>query len=204
VRPLAVLALLLASGLPRHWAEINSDTNQIAQDKLNTLQREGGEGRSASVFKSAHLDEPFYYYANDDNFASFAADSSNDLLPYLAWREAMYPVVSGNDAIGVLMIKDSGGGPHGYFIPVPEGIYARVKDALRRVRLDGDQRLSVASTSGGDYFLIEDGETIYKMAPCTTRTLLMLGLNDQHVEDLRFVTPKEMGPMIKRAMRGEE
>ena len=59
-----------ACGLPRHWAEINSDTNQIAQDKLNTLQREGGEGRSASVFKSAHLDEPFYYYANDDNFAS--------------------------------------------------------------------------------------------------------------------------------------
>jgi len=205
VRLFVLLVLLFAGQIPHHWAEIDSDTRRLAQDELDRLQREGGGGRNASVFKNTHLDEPFYYYASDAGFSSFAADSSNDLLPYLAWREVMFPVVSGNDAIGVLRVRDTGGGPQCYFIPVPEGIYDRLKDAVRRVRLDRDQRLSVATTaSGGDYFLIEDGTTIYRMAPCTTRTLLLLGLNDQHVEDLKFLAPKDMGPLIKRAMRGGE
>ena len=72
------------------------------------------------------------------------------------------------------------------------------------MRLDRDQVLSVATIGTGDYLLVEDGTTIYRMAPCTTRTLLLLGLNDQHIEDLKFLTPEEMGPMIKRAMRGGE
>ena len=62
----------------------------------------------------------------------------------------------------------------------------------------------VAATRGGDYLMVEDGTTIYRMAPCTTRTLLMLGLDNQHVDDFKFVDPKELVPLIKRALRGGE
>jgi hypothetical protein len=90
-----------------------------------------------------------------------------------------------------------------YFGPVPPELYRDFKEASRRVRLDRDQRLSIASTGqGGDYLIVEDGVTIYRMAPCSTRTLLMLGLKDQYINDYRFVTPNEMVPLMKRAMRG--
>lgn len=199
------LALLLASQSPRHWVDINSDTRRIADDKLDELQRQGDprSGRTATAFKSARLDDPLYYYEADAGFGSFAADSSNDLMPYFTWRSVIFPVVVGNDAVGILLFKTSLGSTC-YFAPAPPGIYEQYENAARHVRLDRDQVLSVASAGGGDYLIVEDGTTIYRVAPCTTRTLLWLGLNDQHVEDLRFVTPKEMGPLIKRALRGGE
>ena len=205
MRLVMFLALVLASQSPRHWVEINGETRQIAQDKLDELQRIGDprSGRAAAAFKTARLDEPLYYYETDASFGSFAADSSNDLMPYLAWRSVIFPVVVGNDAVGVLLFKTSLGSTC-YFAAAPPGIYDEYKNAARRVRLDRDQLLSVATVGTGDYLLVEDGTAIYRLAPCTTRTLLLLGLNDQHVEDLKFLTPKEMGPMIKRAMRGGE
>jgi hypothetical protein len=109
--------------------------------------------------------------------------------------------VVGNDAIGILLFKTSLGATC-YFAPAPPGIYSQYENAARHVRLDRDQVLSVASAGSGDFLLVEDGSTIYRIAPCTTRTLLWLGLNDQRIEDLKFLTPKEMGPMIKHAMRG--
>jgi len=199
----ATLVLALAGGTPpRHWADDNGETRQLAQDTLDRLMREGDKNsaRAASVFKNARLDEPFYYYAGDATFASFAADTSINLMPHIAWRELMLPVVSGSDAIGVLRIRQIGDSPACYFVPVPSEIYGRLKDAIRRVRLDRDQRLSVLTSMAGDYFIVEDGETIYRMAPCTTRTLLMLGLNDQHVEDMTFLPAREMVALMKRAM----
>jgi hypothetical protein len=200
-----VLALLLASQSPQHRVEINSDTRRIAQDKLDELKRSGDprSGRAAAAFRDARLDEPIYYYEAEAGFGSFAADSSNDLMPYLGWRSVIFPVVTGNDAIGILLFKTSLGSTC-YFAPAPPGIYQQYENASRRVRLDRDQVLSVATAGGGDYLIVEDGTTIYRIAPCTTRTLLLLGLNDQHIEDLKFLTPKEMGPMIKRALRGGE
>lgn len=204
---LVILAFALAgeTSPPHHWADDNGETRQLAQDTLDRLMREGDKSsaRAASVFKTARLDEPFYYYAGDATFASFAADTSSDLMSHLAWRELMFPVVSGNDAIGVLRIRQIENRPACYFVPVPPEIYGRLKDAIRRVRLDRDQRLSVLTSMAGDYFIVEDGTTIYRMAPCTTRTLLMLGLNDQHVEDMHFVPAKEMIPQIKRVISGQ-
>lgn len=200
-----LLALVLASPSQRLWVDIDSETRRIAEDKLEQLQREG-DARSklaAADFKNAQLDEPLYYYADDSGSRSFAADPSDDLMPYLTTRNAIYPVVADNKAIGILLFKTSLGKTC-YFGPVPADIYARYEDALRKVRLDRDQRLSIAATRGGDYLIVEDGTTIYRMAPCTTRTLLLLGLNDQHVEDLKFLEPKAMCPMIKRALRGGE
>jgi hypothetical protein len=205
VRLLFALALIIASQSPRHWVDINLDTRRIADDKLDELQRQGDarSGRTAAAFKNARLDEPLYYYEADAGFASFAADSSNDLLPYLPWRSVIFPVVSGSDAIGILLFKTSLGSTC-YFAPAPPGIYQQYQNASRHVRLERDQVLSVASAGGGDFLIMEDGAAIYRIAPCTTRTLLWLGLNDQHVEDVKFLTPKEMGPMIKRALRGGE
>jgi hypothetical protein len=170
MRLLMFLALLLASQSPRHWVEINSETRQIAQDKLDELQREGdpGSGRAPAVFRNSRLDEPVYYFSTDAGIYSFASDSSSDLLPYLVSREVMFPVISGNDAIGVVRLKATSGSPACYFIPVPSGIYDHVKDALRRVRLDQDQQLSIASLGARRLLPREDGKTIYRMAPCTT------------------------------------
>ena len=200
-----VLALVLAIPSQRHWVDIDSETQRIAEDKLSELQREGDarSGHAAPDFKNAQLDQPLYYYADDAGFASLASDPSDDLMPYLSQRNAIYPVVVENKAIGVLLFKSSLGKTC-YFGPVPPGIYADYREALRRVRLERDQRLSIAATRGGDYLLVEDGTTIYRMAPCTTRTLLMLGLDNQHVDDFKFVDPKELVPLIKRAMRGGE
>lgn len=200
-----VLALVLAIPSQRHWVDIDSETQRIAEDKLSELQRDGDarSGRAAPDFKNAQLDQPLYYYADDAGFASLASDPSDDLMPYLSQRNAIYPVVVENKAIGVLLFKSSLGKTC-YFGPVPPGIYADYREALRRVRLERDQRLSIAATRGGDYLLVEDGTTIYRMAPCTTRTLLMLGLDNQHVDDFKFVDPKELVPLIKRAMRGGE
>lgn len=205
MRLLIALALVLASQSPRHWVEINSDTRQTAEDKLAELEHSGDphSGRAAAAFRDARLDDPIYYYEADAGFGAFAADSSNDLMPYLPWRSVIYPVVAGNDAIGILLFKTSLGATC-YFAPAPPGIYSQYENAARHVRLDRDQVLSVASAGGGDFLLVEDGSTIYRIAPCTTRTLLWLGLNDQRIEDLKFLTPKEMGPMIKHAMRGGE
>lgn len=199
------LALVLASQSPRHWVDINMDTRRVAGDKLAELQRQGDarSGRAAAAFRDARLDDPLYYYEADAGFGSFAADSSNDLLPYLPWRSVIYPVVVGNDAVGILLFKTSLGATC-YFAPAPSGIYQQYQNAARRVRLDRDQVLSVASAGGGDFLIVEDGTTIFRIAPCTTRTLLWLGLNNQHVEDVKFLTPNEMGPMIKRALRGGE
>jgi hypothetical protein len=200
-----VLALAGQASPAHHWADDNGETRQLAQDELARLTREGdnNSARAASVFKNARLDDPFYYYAGDATFASFAADTSSDLMPHLAWRELMFPIISGNDAIGVLRIREIGNRPACYFVPVPPDIYDRLKDAIRRVRLDRDQRLSVLTSMAGDYFIVEDGETIYRMAPCTTRTLLMLGLNDQHVEDMKFLPAREMVALMKRAMEAD-
>lgn len=194
--------------LVRRWADINSSSLQFAEEKLEQLKKEGdsGSGRRADVFKNARLDDPLYYFATEGAAVRyFATDPSDDLMPYFAWRDVMYPVISGEDAVGLVRLRAMPHQPVAQFIPVPSGIYEQFKKAVRRVRLDGDQQLSVATAgAAGDYFLIEDGITIYKMAPCTTRTLLLLGLNNQHIEDLNFIEPKDMGPMIKRAMRGGE
>jgi hypothetical protein len=204
----SILALVLAAQAapPHHWVDISGETRQLADDELNRLMREGdkGSGHAASEFKSARLDDPFYYYTCDANLGEFAADSSSDLMPYLAWRAVMFPIVSGSEALGVAMVRWSGNNPACYFVPVPAGIYDRFKDAVRRVRLDRDQQLSVLSTGAElDFFLVEDGTTIYRMAPASTRTLLTLGLNNQHVEDMRFLPAKEMAPLIKRVLGGQ-
>jgi hypothetical protein len=198
-----VLALAGQPSPPHHWADDSAETRQLAQHELDRLMHEGDKnsGRAAPVFKNARLDDPFYYYGCDATFAEFAADTSSDLMPYLVSRELMFPIVSGSDAIGVLRIRVIENSPVCYFIPVPAEIYDRFKNAIQRVRLGRDERLSVLSTGMMlDFFIVEDGTTITRMAPCTPRTLLTLGLNDQHVEDMHFVPAKEMIPLIKRAM----
>src|SRR5678816_2111810 len=90
-----VLALVLAIPSQRHWVDIDSETQRIAEDKLSELQRDGDarSGRAAPDFKNAQLDQPLYYYADDAGFASLASDPSDDLMPYLSQRNAIYPVV---------------------------------------------------------------------------------------------------------------
>src|SRR5712672_863505 len=167
------LALAAQAAPPHHWVDISGETRQLAEDEPDRLTHEGdkGSGRAATVFKNARLEEPFYYYSCDGTLAEFAADTSSDLVPYLIWRAAMFPIVSGDEALGVAMVRWSGNNPACYFVPVPAGIYDQFKNAVRRVRLDRDQQLSVLSTGMGlDFFLVEDGTTIYRMAPASTRT----------------------------------
>ena len=199
------LAVALTAGTApvHHWTEISDRTRNAAEDALYRFQRDGdpGSGRAAAAFQNARLDDPFYYFSCDASLWQFPRDPSNDLMPYLVWRDAMFPVVVNDDAIGVLKVREMEGDPTAFFVPVPSGIYDKFKTARRRVRLGRDQQLSVLNTMVGDFFIVEDGTHIASMAPCTTRTLLLLRLPDPDVESASYRPPDEMAPLIKDAIR---
>lgn len=190
------------------WADANG-AREVATRRLVLLIEQRGRLGSVDATKlaTATLGDPILTYGassvSDTTFFAYERAEAAEILHYVPYRTFCFPVMVDGSVCASINVAEVDGEYRvvGGYLQEFAKLVARFSRLKQQLQLPESQRLSILDTGVAGYFyVVEDGETVYRMAPADKYAMTRFGVTGAVGDPSTFSEPQHFVAEISRSI----